>query len=127
MSEAYLLTEDGDLDISSNGVMRLTQTIDQATWQSAYILTSVIKGSYPLIPELGLDYNVVFNYDIPGKSSTESIEEILEYLMRMEVKKDPFITDAIDFKFVKDGRSLNIEFTIVTNTGSSVVSQGITI
>lgn len=126
MSEAFKLNEDGDLDISPNGVIR-TITGDEVTLQSAIMLIGNKKNSYPFVPEMGVSDHMIFSYRVPGYTSDKSIAEIVEMLFKAELAKDPNIGTVSNFNFerVTSTRTMKVTFDIALASG--VQSVGVNV
>lgn len=124
MSEAFKLGEDGDLDISPNGVIR-TIMGDEVTLQSAIMLIGNKKNSYPFVPEIGVSYHMIFNYDVPGATSDEAIAEIVEMLFKAELAKDPNIGTVSNFNFERAPGTRTTQVTFDIAVASSVQTIGV--
>ncbi len=124
MSEAFQLAENGDLDVSRNGVIRVLSGIENTTFQSAQMLIGIEKGSYPFIPELGLDSGVIFDYFVEGQTGEESLAEITEYLIKAELTKDPNLGIASNFVFerVQGTREVKVTFEIALSNSIRVIT-----
>ena len=124
MVEAFSLDEDGDLNISRNGVIRVLTGLD-ADLQSAIQLIANKKGSYAFIQDLGLDENIIFNYQVYGQSHDETIADIAEQLIKLELSKDPNFGSLGNFAYerVPGTRKLALTFDITLN--EDTVSTGI--
>lgn len=116
MVEAFKLTEDGDIAVSSNGVIQTIQNID-ADLQSAIMLIASKKGSYAFIQDFGLDHNTIFDYRVTGLSADESIADITRYLIELELSKDPNFGSITNFDYrrVPGTRKLELIFDITLN------------
>jgi len=118
----FKLTENGDLDVSDNGVIRTISGIPDTTYQSAAHLVGTVKGSYPFVPDMGLDVDTIFSTTVDnGMDTIENIEYLSELFIAKELEKDPNIATVTNFifDFDRDTRKLSVTFEISTIAGQA--------
>ena len=111
------LTSNGDLDVSSNGVVRTISGQARTTYQSANVLVGTVKGSYPYVPDMGLDINTILSARVDsGTKPSDNVEYLTELLIATELEKDPNISTVQNFVFETDpvDRTMAVTFEITT-------------
>lgn len=116
----FKLSATADLNISDNGVVRTTSGIVNTTYQSAIHLIGMIKGSYPYVPDMGLDVDAIFTTTVDkGMDTIENVEYLTELFIAKELEKDPNIAAVANFRFEfnTDTRGISITFEISMVSG----------
>lgn len=122
---AWKLTKDGDLDISSNGVQRVLEGRGLTTYQSANVIIGTIKGSFPFIPNLGIELRKILGLRFSNSTKT-SFEFGYELLTQVEMEdQDPYIIGASDYSFIYDdaNRKVDVAFTVTIAGGSEFATS----
>lgn len=117
------INTDGDIDVSSNGVIRTVSGTLNTTNVSAIIMLNTIKGSYIFSPQLGLAISKISDIEpVQGMSTRDQNEETIESLITLELEKDPNILSVTNFVFdytnIAD-RQVGVSFTINTPQGGT--------
>jgi hypothetical protein len=122
--EAFSLDANGDLNISKNGVIRVL-TGTSSDIQSALMLIANKKGSYAFIQDLGLDERIIFNYTVEGQRQEDTIADIAEQLIKMELQKDPNIATVTNFQYerVTGTRKLSLTFDATISGTAQTISN----
>lgn len=117
----FKLTENGDLDVSDNGLIRTISGIVRTTYQSAATLVGTVKGSYPYVPDMGLDIDTIFSARIDdGMDGGINVEYLTELFIATELEKDNNIATVSNFIFELNTltRNLAVSFEISTLEGT---------
>lgn len=117
-----LLDENNDIDLT-NGTMQLTPTLEQSTRQQILITLNTFRSEWRFNTNFGIPYikmnenkvhlmgvggdRLVNNYIKVGILSCEGVIKISNY----------------DFEFNKSLGTFTIDFTVVTETGSSLTFE----
>lgn len=125
----FKLTSNGDMDVSDNGVIRTISGIVKTTYQSAVHLIGIIKGSYPYVPDMGLDIDTIFSTTVDkGMDTIENVEYLAELFIAKELEKDPNIALVTNFTFEFDTRTRGISVTFeMTTVSGQIISIGLTV
>lgn len=119
------LTSNGDLDVSSNGVIRTISGLAITTYQSANVLIGTVKGSYPYVPDMGLDINTILSARVDiGTKPSDNVEYLTELLIATELEKDPNISTVQNFVFETDplDRTMTVTFEITTVESTQLIT-----
>jgi hypothetical protein len=116
---AWKLTQHGDLDISDNGVIRTIEGRGLTTYQSANGIVGTQKGSFPFVPDMGIDIQNILGFKF-GEDSISTFEYMYELLTQTELMdQDPYIIAVNQYEFVLNNvnRSVSIRFNITVSGG----------
>lgn len=105
------INQDGDLVIGADGMMRSIEGAD-VTAQNIRMALKAAKGDFPLVPEHGTDYGLVFGIAADQDSIREAYREAIFQ------EEDVGQVERLDVDI--SGRDARIEFQATTGSGTEV-------
>lgn len=119
----WALDNDGDLDVSPNGVVRTISGLDKTTYQSAVVLLGTVKGSYPYSPDMGLDIDTIFSARVDkGTRTQDNVEYLTELMIATELEKDANIIIVQNFQFEYNQAERTMAVSLEISTASTTQS-----